>query len=83
MFCQIIFKVEFPEKVDENFIRQFENFFPRPAKTQELTGEEEAVDMMPWDPPTGEGGPDQRERQSAYEEELMDADDQPAGCRQS
>ncbi|XP_071517598.1 dnaJ homolog subfamily A member 2-like [Panulirus ornatus] len=76
----IKFSVEFPEKVDSHFVSEFESLFPRPTMSQELTGEEEHVDMMPFEQP--EGGLGDRDH-SIYDEDKMDTEDQPTGCRQS
>lgn len=77
--------MDLPERVDEAFVQEFEAMFPRPTKPLELTGEEEHLTMMPFDP--SEGGDEGRGRRSRsrnpYEEEPMETDDQPPGCRQS
>ncbi|KAG0696173.1 DnaJ subfamily A member 2 [Chionoecetes opilio] len=83
----INFTVELPERVDETLIQEFEVMFPRPTKPLELSGEEELVTMMPFE--TTDGGEDGRGRgrhsrsHNPYEEEPMETDDQPPGCRQS
>ncbi|KAK8723880.1 hypothetical protein OTU49_011588 [Cherax quadricarinatus] len=78
----IKFTIEFPDTVDSDFISEFEAMFPRPPKTQELTGEEELVNMLPLEQPPGGGGEGGSE--NAYNDERMETDDQPpTGCRQS
>ncbi|ROT61067.1 putative dnaJ-like subfamily A member 2-like [Penaeus vannamei] len=75
----IKFKVEFPDTVDNDFIAEFEALFPR-GPAEELTGEEETVTMTPY---VEEKGQRERERDIYHEDERMETDDQPAGCRQS
>ncbi|XP_045618396.1 dnaJ homolog subfamily A member 1 [Procambarus clarkii] len=72
------FTIDFPAKVDEDFVREFESMFPRSAKFPlEVTGDEEQVDMLPLDDHPG-GPPD------AHDDDRMETDDQPpTGCRQS
>lgn len=73
------FQVEFPDTVDNDFIAEFEALFPR-GPAEELTGEEETVTMTPY---VEEKGQRERERDIYHEDERMETDDQPAGCRQS
>ena len=79
--------MELPERVDETFLKEFEEMFPRETKPLELNGEEEQVNMMPFDTSEGEEEGRGRGRHSRtnnpYEEEAMETDDQPPNCRQS
>uniref|UniRef100_A0A0P4W7Z7 J domain-containing protein n=1 Tax=Scylla olivacea TaxID=85551 RepID=A0A0P4W7Z7_SCYOL len=79
----IKFTVDLPERVNEIFLEDFEAMFPRPTKPLELNGEEELVNMMPFDPSEGINESRGRGRHNPYEEEPMETDDQPPGCRQS
>lgn len=73
-----------PEKVDATFLHEFELLFPRETKPLELNGEEEQVTMMPFEGGTEETRGGRRSRShNPYEEEPMETDDQPPGCRQS
>ncbi|KAK4299229.1 hypothetical protein Pmani_028490 [Petrolisthes manimaculis] len=87
------FQIDFPDKVDADFISEFEAFFPRPPNTNKGVGvgdleegqqEAEMVDMLPYDIPVGghEGGGG-RDKGNAYEEDMETEDNQPPGCRQS
>lgn len=75
----IKFSVEFPEKIDNGFIKKFEEMFPRPSGTA-IKGDEEVVTMLPFDK---EEQPQQQQNSQPHDEEMMDADEQPMGCRQS
>ncbi|XP_068215399.1 dnaJ homolog subfamily A member 1-like [Palaemon carinicauda] len=75
----IKFKVEFPDRLESGFVSKFEEIFPRPKDEYLPTGDEEIVNMLPHE---------KIERSEAHnshgnEEEPMDTDEQPMGCRQS
>lgn len=77
-------KVDLPERVDATLLQEFELMFPRDTKPLEFNGEEEQVTMMPFDGAPEEEGRGRRSRShNPYEEEPMETDDQPPGCRQS
>ncbi|KAK7086649.1 mitochondrial protein import protein MAS5 [Halocaridina rubra] len=75
----IKFVVDFPDKIENNLIKKLEEVFPR-EKSVTLTGDEELVDMLPFDK---EDQPKPQNNSHPYDEEMMDADEQPMGCRQS